>query len=127
MAFAEFLKTKIDNVSLIENNTNQDIKDELEKLFNEATSKLKVIPVKFKHGFITIGTNSFEIEGIPAITLSYNSLSDELKVDQSSTTFTEKSIIKYSEILKEIYDNYDFIFKVLKEQSKLHDKIRSRF
>ena len=128
MAFADFLKNKQTeesgnqiNESTVEL-TKDEIVEKLNKLHKDVTDKLKLIPVKYNNYYIEIGTRSFEIEGIPAITISWNR--NELSVSQSSTTFTKKSIVKYSEILKELHDNYDFISDSLKEQSYLQDKLR---
>ena len=131
MAFADFLKNKQTeesgnqiNESTVEL-TKDEIVEKLNKLHKDVTDKLKVIPVKYNNYYIEIGTRSFEIEGIPAVTISLNR--NELRIDQSSTTFTKKSIVKYSEMLKELHDNYDFISDSLKEHIDLQDKLRDLY
>ncbi len=134
MAFAEFLKTKNDGQSQLEENTEtkvetkvddkESVLNELTSLYKQIDSKLNVIPVKYKNYFITVGVANFEIDDIPSISIAYDELDVNLYVRLGMSKVTKKSLKLYNEMMSELIDNYEYILDVLKKQSELHIKLR---
>ena len=68
--------------------------------------------------YIEVGTRSFETKGIPALEVKLDSAGN-LKISQSSVDFTDKSVLLYSDMLKEVSENLDAIKESLIKIAKL--------
>ena len=91
---------------------------EAEKIAQSLKSKLKHIPVNYADLYIEVGTRSFETKGIPALEVKLDSAGN-LKISQSSVDFTDKSVLLYSDMLKEVSENLDAIKESLIKIAKL--------
>lgn len=99
--------------------------DEIESIYNKLRDKLKIVPISYSplYNTITVGLDLFEQENLPYLKVS--AANDTFLINQGSNTFDKKALLKYSEILAELYENKDFIEDCLKEYELLKKELHS--
>lgn len=127
MKFSQFIKAEkrdlTESVTPEQKKKYQELEDQVNEIADQLKAKLKHIPIKLDANnlFIQVGTDSFQIEGIPSFSLRINR-DDKLEISQSSTTFTKESTALYAKMLEEAHANFDLIEKSLKAVKVIKDK-----
>lgn len=80
----------------------------INEIYDALKNKLKNIPVKYEDGIITLGLDAFEKHGLPSFVIGIGK-DNSLILKQGPVDFTKNGLKEYSDILGELYENFEFI------------------